>query len=70
MEYVIQNLWKRVKSNGRCSYPGFLHYVPIIPFKALCSAAAYAWADNKFWYIEKHDPSWDIFVPCLQSYNY
>ena len=69
MECGIYNFWKRVKYNGRRSYPDFGKYVPINYFKAFCSAAAYAWVDKKFWYLEKRDQPWDIFVPCLQSYN-
>ena len=53
MECGIEKLWKRYKSNGRCSYPDFGQYVPITSFKALFNAAAYAWSDKKFWYLEK-----------------
>ena len=31
--------------------------------------AYHARADKKFRYLEKGDRPWDIFVPCLQSYN-
>ena len=48
MGFVIENLWKRGISYGRRSYPDFGQYVPITPFKAFCSAAAYAWADKFF----------------------
>ena len=69
MECGIEKFWKRGISNERRSYPDFGQYVPITSFKAFCSANAYAWADKKFWYLEKRDRPWDIFVPCLQSYN-
>ena len=62
MEFGIDNPWNRVISNGRCSYPDFGQHVPITYFKAFCSAYAYAWADKKFWYIDKRDQTWVFFI--------
>ena len=55
MKCGIENLWKRVISNGRRSYLYFGQYVTITSFKSFCSAAAYAWVDKKFCYIDKRD---------------
>jgi len=38
-------------------------------FKAFQSAAPYCFCDKKYWYIDKRDRPWDIFMPCLNSYN-
>ena len=69
VENGIENLWKRGKSTGRHDYPNFGQFMPINYFKAFVAAAAYCWADRKFWYIDKRDRSWDIFLPCLKEYN-
>ena len=69
VENGIENLWKRGKSTGRHDYPNFGQFMPINYFKAFVAAAAYCWADRKFWYIDKRDRPWDIFLPCLKEYN-
>ena len=38
-------------------------------FKAFQSAAAYCFADKKYWCIDKRDKRWDIFLPYLRKYN-
>ena len=69
VECGVDNLWKRGNGNGRKELPDFGRYVPRDAFKAFCSAAAYAFCNRKFWYIDKRDRSWEIFLPCLSSYN-
>jgi hypothetical protein len=49
----IENLWKRGKSTGQHDYPNFGQYMPMNYFKAFVAAAAYCWADQKCWYIDK-----------------
>ena len=65
----VENLWKTGRSKGRHNYPDFGKYMPINYFKAFCSAAPYAWADPKYWYLDTRDNPWDIFTPCLASFN-
>ena len=69
VECGIENLWKCGTGNGRRDYPDFGRYVPRDAFKAFCSAAPYAYCHRRFWYVDKRDRPWDIFLPCLSSYN-
>ena len=38
-------------------------------FKAFISAAPYCFAKKEHWYVDKRDRPWDIFLPCIDSYN-
>ena len=69
VECGIDNLWKNGQGNGRKDLPNFGKYVPRDAFKAFCSAAPYAFCNRKYWYIDKRDRPWDIFLPCISSYN-
>ena len=69
LERGVDNLWKKGLSHGRRQYPDFGRYVPKNAFKAFCSAAPYAWCDKQFWYEDKRDKTWDIFLPMLNSFN-
>ena len=69
VEQGVENLWKRGRSNGRRDYPNFGRYMSKNTFKAFQSAAPYCFCDKKFWYVDKRDRPWDIFLPCLNSYN-
>ena len=69
VECGIDNLWKNGQGNGRKELPNFGKYVPRDAFKAFCSAAPYAFCNRKYWYIDKRDRPWDIFMPCISSYN-
>jgi len=51
------------------SYPDFGQFIPKNYFKAFCLAASFAWAKEKYWYEESRDVLWDVFLPCLDSYN-
>ena len=46
----VDNLWKSGPSTGRHNYPDFGQYIPKNYFKAFCSAAPYAWAEEMYWY--------------------
>jgi hypothetical protein len=69
VEQGVENLWKRGRSNGRRDYPNFGRYMAKNTFKAFQSAAPYCFCDKKYWHIDKRDRPWDIFLPCLNSYN-
>ena len=69
IETGVENLWKRGRSTGRKEYPNFGRYMKKNEFKAFQSAAAFCFAEKKYWYIDKRDRPWDIFLPCLQNYN-
>jgi hypothetical protein len=53
----------------RCSYPDFGRFMGINEMWAFCSAAPYAWADEKYWYLPDHDTPWEMFLPCIFSFN-
>jgi len=65
VETGIENLWKSGPSGGRSSYPDFGQYMHMNDFKCFISAAPYCWANESFWYEEKRDIPWEIFLPCL-----
>ena len=69
VEQGVENLWKRGRSNGRRDYPNFGQYMSKNTFKVFQSAAPYCFCDKKYWYVDKRDRPWDIFLPCLNSYN-
>jgi len=68
-EVGVDNLWKRGESGGRHKHPDFGQYVPKNVFKAFSCAAAFVFADRKWWYADKRDRDWDIFTPVLESFN-
>jgi len=65
----IENLWKSGPSTGRHNYPDFGQYMPINHFKAFCSAAPFCWSEEKYWYEDTRDVPWEVFLPCLSSFN-
>ena len=65
----VENLWKSGPSTGRHNYPDFGQYMPKNYFKAFCSAAPFAWAEEKYWYEDSRDVPWEVFLPCLDSFN-
>jgi hypothetical protein len=69
IHHGVDNLWKRGKSSGRSRYPDFGQYLPKNVFKAFLSAAPYCWCDKKHWYKPRDEKLWEIFLPCLDSFN-
>ena len=69
VHHGVDNLWKAGQSSGRHDYPDFGKYIPKNYFKAFLSAAAYCWCEEKHWYMPQDEGTWDIFKPCLQSFN-
>ena len=69
VESGVENLWKQGKSNGRRDYPDFGQFMPLNYFKAFQAAAAYCWSDKKYWHMERRNIPWEVFFPCLQSFN-
>jgi hypothetical protein len=65
----IENLWFLGPSSGGHTYPDFGQYMPINYFKGFCSAAPFCWSEEKYWYEDEHDVPWDVFLPCLASFN-
>jgi hypothetical protein len=65
----IDNLWKSGPSAGRHTYPDFGQYMPINYFKAFCCAAPFCWSEERYWYEDTRDVPWDVFLPCLSSFN-
>jgi hypothetical protein len=71
IEQGVENLWKRGDNcgGGQNSFPDFGKYVDIKTFKCFESAAAYCWADRTYWYRERREMPWDVFLPCMKSFN-
>ena len=69
IENGVSNLWKRGPSGGRHDFPDFGRYMPVNYFKCFASAAPFCWADRKNWYTDKRDMPWEVFLPCLSSFN-
>ena len=65
----VDNLWRRGKSNGRRCYPNFGKHVGKNYFKAFLCAAPYCFAEKRFWFVDKRDKPWDIFLPCMKDCN-
>ncbi len=62
-------MWKSGPSTGCHNYPDFGQIIPKNYFKAFCSAAPYAWAEEKYWYEDYMVVPWGMFMPCLDSFN-
>lgn len=56
-------------SGGRRSFPDFGQYMNETLFKCFVSAAPFAWVKKEHWFVDKRDMGWDIFLPCLTSFN-
>ena len=51
------------------SSPDFGIYMLTNYFKVFMAAAPYCWCDEKYWYIDKRDRPWDIFLPIVPELN-
>lgn len=69
IENGVDNLWKSGPSGGRHDFPDFGRYMSKNEFKCFASTAAFCWADKKHWFTDKRDMPWDVFLPCLSSFN-
>ncbi len=69
MENGIDNLWKSGMKNMRRPYPNFGRFMSVNEFRAFCSAAPYAWAEEKYWHLPTRDTPWEVFLPCLANFN-
>ena len=38
-------------------------------FRCFQSAAAMCWADPKYWYADKDEVPWEVFMPCINEFN-
>jgi hypothetical protein len=65
----IDNLWRKGKSSGRHTFPDFGQYVPAAYFRAWQSAAAYMFCDRVYWYEDRRNLNWNVFMPCLSRFN-
>jgi hypothetical protein len=66
----IENLWKKGPCHGgRRDYADFGRYVPVMVFKAWQAAMPLMWCDKKYWYEERRNLTWDVFLPVLEEYN-
>jgi hypothetical protein len=69
IENGVDNLLKRGPANGRRDYPDFGRCVSENMFKAFKAAAHFCCCDIDFWYKDKRDLTWDIFLPMLSRFN-
>ena len=69
LENGVENLWKSGMKGVRRNYPDFGRFMSINGMHAFCSAAPYAWADEKYWYLPDRDTPWEMFLPCVYEFN-
>jgi Transposase IS4 len=65
----VENLWKRGSTGGRRSYADFGQYMPKNWFLAFQCAAPYAFAPKQYWFQDRNEKPWDIFMPALDNFN-
>jgi hypothetical protein len=65
----LENLWRKGKSSGRHNFPDFGQYIPLAYFRAWQSAAPYMFCDRQYWYEERRNLNWNVFLPCLDKFN-
>jgi hypothetical protein len=65
----VENLWKKGASGGRHEFANFGQYIPINMFRAFQSGAALMFCDKQLWFEDKRDRPWEVFLPCLKSFN-
>jgi hypothetical protein len=65
----VENLWRRGLSGGRHQYANYGQYMPKNQFKAFMSGDALMFCDRKVWFEDNRDKGWEIFMPCLRSFN-
>ena len=65
----IDNLWRKGQSAGRHNFPDFGQYIPVSYFRAWQSAAPYMFCDRKYWYEQRRNLDWNVFIPCLNKFN-
>jgi hypothetical protein len=63
------NLWNAGQLGGRSQYPDFGKYVLLNGMKAFLNALPYMFADKKFWYDDKCDILWEMFMPKISGFN-
>ena len=66
---VGMNLWKAGSSGGRRNYPDFGQYIPANVMRAFLSAFPYMWSEEKYWFVDKRDVPWDMFLPTIDKWN-
>jgi hypothetical protein len=59
----VDNLWNSGPSGGRRDYPDFGQDMSKHEFKCFQSAAAF------YWYLDRRDKPWEVFLPCLVGFN-
>ena len=63
------SLWKAGQSGGRQQYPDFGKYVPENTMRAFIAAFPFMWVDEKYWFVEKRDMPWEMFMPVIERWN-
>lgn len=65
----VENFWKSGKGEGRSDYPDFGKYFDKNDFKAFAHAFPWMWSDKAYWYEDKRDVPWEMFLPFIESWN-
>jgi len=65
----VDNLWKAGNGKGCHPHPNFGQCIPINCFKCFKAVCAFMWCDKKWWCEAKRDKHWEVFLPCLESFN-
>lgn len=65
----VDNLWKSGQGKGRHFYPDYGQYMDRDEFRCFMSAAVYCFTEERYWFVDKRDMTWNTFQPFVDAYN-
>lgn len=69
VENGLVNLWKSGATGGCRNYPDFGKYAEKNEFNAFMNALLWMWSHERYWYEDKRDVPWEMFIPFLDVWN-
>jgi hypothetical protein len=63
------NLWNAGQLGKRSLYPDFGKYVLLNGMKAFLNTLPYIFVDKEFWYTDKRNIPWEMFMPTISGFN-
>jgi hypothetical protein len=61
--------WKAGPGPGRKAYPDFGQWIPLHEMKCFVSTVSFIWARKRWWYVDRRDLDWDMFMPFVEKWN-
>jgi hypothetical protein len=61
------NCWKSGPGPGRKTYPDFGQWIPVDEMKCFVATAPFIWARKRWWYVDRRDLDWDMFMPFIEK---